>query len=125
MASTVVEGLHAVDQPGGAAAALKRVSDTPRLPEYLVNQLGYEHMIMKDIATAIDLMKLNATLYPASPNTMDSLSDVYLAAGDAASALAAAKQTLVLLDRDTLDTAQRKADLRRAAEDKIARLSTR
>ena len=90
-----------------------------------MNQLGYEHMIMKDYPTAIDLMKLNAALYPASPNTMDSLGDVYLAAGDTSSALEAAKQTLVLLDRDTLDTAQRKADLRRAAEDKITRLSTR
>ena len=70
-------------------------------------------------------MKLNAALYPASPNTMDSLSDVYLAAGDIAPALAAAKQTLVLLEKDTADTAERKVTLRRAAEEKIARLSPR
>jgi dienelactone hydrolase len=132
LAPAILEELHAIDRRGGAAALLARrpkkgagASAGPRVPEYFVNQLGYEHMIMKDYPTAIDLMKLNAALYPASPNTMDSLGDVYLAAGDTSSALAAAKQTLVLLDHDTLDSAQRKADLRRAAEDKITRLSTR
>jgi hypothetical protein len=132
LAPAILEELHAIDRPGGAAAALARRADAaagtsagPLVPEYFVNQLGYEHMIMKDYPTAIDLMKLNAAFYPASPNTMDSLGDVYLAAGDIASALAAAKQTLVLLDRDTVDTAPRKADLRRSAEDKITRLSTR
>ncbi len=131
LAPAILEQLRAIDRPGGAAAALAqrenaaRASTGPLVPEYFVNQLGYEHMLTKDYPTAIDLMKLNAALYPASPNTMDSLGDVYLAAGDTSSALAAAKQTLVLLDQDTVDTAQRKADLRRAAEAKIARLSTR
>ena len=125
-----LETLQQIDRPGGAAAALERATNNRgaanegRVPEYFVNQLGYEHMLAKDYPAAIDLMKLNAAMYPASPNTMDSLSDVYLAAGDSPSALAAAKQTLVLLDADRVDTPQRKADLRKAAEDKIARLSS-
>ena len=61
----------------------------------------------------------------ANGRPMDSLGDVYLASGDTSAALASAEQTLVLLDRDSLDTTQRKADLRRAAEDKITRPSTR
>ena len=54
---------------------------------------------------------------------MDSLGDVYLAAGDKGSALATAKRTLVLLEKDTVDQPQRKTDLRNAAEGKIKELS--
>jgi len=130
LAPAILQQLHDVDQPGGAAAALQRVAASPpptgaRMPESFVNQLGYEHMLMKDYPAAIDLMKLNAALYPASPNTMDSLGDVYLAAGDKASALRAAKRTLVLLDTDTSDTPERKTALRGAAEGKIKELSKR
>jgi tetratricopeptide (TPR) repeat protein len=132
LAPGILEKLHAIDQSGGAAAELRRHAEAaagsasePRLPEYFVNQLGYEHMLMKDYPAAIDLMKLNAALYPNSPNTMDSLGDVYLAAGDQASALAAAKQTLSLIDADTVDTPRRKTDLRSAAEAKIKQLSER
>ena len=127
---SILSRLRDVDQPGGAAAAIAAATlprtgspGEPQLPEYFVNQLGYEHMLMKDYPGAIDLMKLNAVTYPHSPNTMDSLADVYLAAGDRASALAAAKRTLALLDKDTVDTAARKADLRVAAEAKITQLS--
>jgi dienelactone hydrolase len=130
LAPTILQQLHDVDQPGGAATALKRAAvarppNEARIPEYFVNQLGYEHMLMKDYPAAIDLMKLNAALYPGSPNTMDSLGDVYLAAGDKASALATAKRTLVLLESDTVDTAERKTALRGAAEGKIKELSKR
>jgi dienelactone hydrolase len=129
-APDLLEALHRVDQPGGAAAALQQraaaggpPAGSPVLPEYIVNQLGYEHMIMKDHPAAIDLMKLNAAIYPGSPNTQDSLGDVYLAAGDKASALAAAKRTLELLEKDSVDPAKRKTDLRAAAESKIKQLS--
>ena len=130
LAPAIIEQLHDVDQPGGAAAALQRVAaarppNDARIPEYFVNQLGYEHMLMKDYPAAIDLMKLNAALYPESPNTMDSLGDVYLAAGDKAAALATAKRTLVLLDKDSVDTADRKTALRGSAEGKIKELSKR
>lgn len=124
----VLAGLHAVDRPGGAAALMRHLgerasapTDVPRLPEYFVNQLGYEHMVMKDYPTAIDLMKLNSATYPDSPNAMDSLGDVYLASGDTASASAAAKRALTVLDRDTVDTPERKAAIRTSAEGKIKR----
>jgi hypothetical protein len=127
LAPGILVTLHAIDQPGGAAAEIARRGRAPagshadpRLPESFVNQLGYEHMLMKDDSAAIDLMKLNALMYPHSPNTMDSLSDAYLAAGDKVSALAAATQVLV-----RLETPRRKADLRRVAEGKIKQLSAR
>jgi dienelactone hydrolase len=125
--SSILRELHAVDAPGGAAAALKvgATTNQPKIPEFFVNQLGYEHMLMNDYPAAIDLMKLNTVLYPNSPNTMDSLGDVYLAAGDKASALAAARKTLELIPKDAVDTPQRKADIKGSAEGKIKQLSSK
>jgi dienelactone hydrolase len=125
----ILKQMRDVDLPGGAAAMMKQLAASPpsgaRIPEYFVNQLGYEHMLMKDYPNAIDLMKLNTILYPESPNTMDSLGDVYLAAGDKKSALATAKRTIELLAKDTVDTPQRKSDLRGSADGKIKQLSSR
>jgi dienelactone hydrolase len=119
LAPAVLKGLKAIDTPGGAVAA------EPLLPEYIVNWIGYEHLGLKDTSTALEIMKLNATSYPKSANAQDSLADAYLAAGDAASALTAAKRTLELLDADTSVTSQKKDGIRSAAEAKIARLSKR
>jgi dienelactone hydrolase len=119
LAPAVLEGLSAIETPGGAAAA------HPLLPEYIVNWIGYEHLALKDTATALEIMKLNATNYPKSANAQDSLADACVAAGDAASALTAAKRTLELLDADNSVTSQQKDGIRTAAETKIARLSKR
>jgi dienelactone hydrolase len=119
LAPAVLGGLKAIETPGGAAAA------HPLLPEYIVNWIGYEHLGLKDNATALEIMKLNATSYPKSANAQDSLADACVAAGDAASALTAAKRTLELLDADTSVTPQQKGGIRSAAEAKIARLSKR
>jgi hypothetical protein len=119
LAPAVLQGLKAIEQPGGAAG------QHLLLPEYIVNWLGYEHLAVKDTATAVEIMKLNATAYPASANAQDSLGDAYLAAGDNASALTTAKHTLQLLDADTKLTPQQKTGLRTAADAKIAKLSPR
>ena len=119
LAPAVLHGLKAIEQPGGAAGP------HPLLPEYIVNVLGYEHLSLKDIATAVEIMNLTATAYPASANAQDSLGDAYLAAGDNASALTTAKRTLQLLDADTKLTPQQKIALRSAADAKIAKLSPR
>jgi dienelactone hydrolase len=119
LAPAVLEGLKAIDKPGGTAAA------HPRLPEYLVNWLGYEHLALKDNGTALDIMKLNARSYPKSANAQDSLADAYAAGGDTASALAAAKRTLELLGADASLTPEQKNGVRTAAESKIAQLSKR
>lgn len=115
----VLQGLKAIDEPGGAAGP------HPLLPEYVVNWLGYEHLALTDTATAVEIMKLNATAYPASANAQDSLGDAYLAAGDNESALTTAKRTLQLLDADTKLTPEQKTGLRSAADAKIVKLSPR
>ena len=118
MAPAVLQGLKAIEQRGGTA------TEHPPLPEYIVNWLGYEHLALKDNALALEILQLNAAAYPSSANAQDSLGDAYLAAGDHASALAAAKRTLELLDTDTTDTAERKAAIRSSADAKIKRLSS-
>jgi dienelactone hydrolase len=117
LAPAVLEGLKAIETPGGAAGA------DPLLPEYIVNWIGYEHMGLKDTSTALRIMLLNATSYPKSANAQDSLADAYVAVGDAASALKATKRALELLDADTSATPQQKDGIRSAAEARIARLS--
>jgi dienelactone hydrolase len=121
------EFLLGIDRPGGAAAALTRLSAgasvPPNVPEFVVNRLGYEYIQMRDAATAIEVMTLNTKLYPDSANAYDSLADAYLAAGDKASALTAAQQTLAALERDTKATADLKKALGAAADAKIRDLS--
>jgi dienelactone hydrolase len=126
MSPDVLGALRAIDRPGGAAALTRHLgeraaapTDVPRIPELLISQLAYEHKRMKDYSVAIDLTKLNTAMYPDSPNAMDGLGDAYMAAGDTASAVAAARRALALLEQDTIDTPERKADIRTSAGDKI------
>jgi dienelactone hydrolase len=119
LAPAVLEGLKAIETPGGAAAT------HPLLPEYIVNWIGYEHLGLKDTGTALRIMKANAATFPKSANAQDSLADALIAAGDDASAMTAAKRTLELLDADTSMTPQQRDAIHSAAEAKIARLSKR
>lgn len=130
MKADIVRTLREIDRPGGAVAVGKRLARARRqrssaqlFPEFFTNTLGYEHLQSNDVAGALEIMKLNAAAYPASPNAMDSLADIYLAKGDTASALRAARAALVLLDKDTIDTDARKREIRAAAEGKVQRLS--
>ena len=119
--------LREIDRPGGASAVAKRLAllrakrpHAQLFPEYFANQLGYEHLQqMNDPRGALAIMRLNAEAYPASPNAMDSLGDIYLAIDDKAAALDAARETLKRLEKDTIDTDARKKDIRTAAEQKI------
>ena len=129
MRADALRALAELDRPGGARAAGARLArrhardpGAQLFPEYGANQLGYEHAAMGDLPGALDIMRLEVAAYPASPNAMDSLGDVYLARGDTAAALTAARRTLELLDRDTVDSEQRKRDLRGAAEQKLKTL---
>jgi dienelactone hydrolase len=127
-----VRVLEEIDRPGGVAAVSRRLASqrrsNPRIqlfPEYFVNQLGYEHLAARDARGALAILKLNVEAFPASPNAMDSLGDAYLAVGDTTSALDAARKTLALLAKDTVDTPQRKALIRQAAEQKLQASASR
>jgi dienelactone hydrolase len=125
----VLRTLELVDQPGGAIQVAKmleqaRASDPKAelFSEFIVNLLGYEHVQLGDTRGAVEIMKLNATAYPNSPNTYDSLSDAYLADGQKDLALQNARKALALLVNDTTDSEVRRNAIRESAEQKLKQL---
>ena len=74
---------------------------------------------------AIGIFELNADAYPGSANTLDSLSDGYLAAGDKVKALDFARKALAALPGDTTASAEFKRQIRESAEGKIRQLTPR
>ena len=142
----------AASEPGGASRAAQVFHDARRrdpdafvFPESMVNVLGYEriqaggiHVVGANLpaqntappsasdaaqakADALTLFKLNAEAYPESANAQDSLADAYLANGQKTEALAAEEKCLELLPNDKAND-QFKAQLRQAADEKIAKL---
>jgi hypothetical protein len=72
----------------------------------------------------VELFKVNVEAYPTSANAQDSLADGYAARGQKDLALAAEQKCLELLPADTIND-QFKVFLRRAAEEKIAKLKAK
>ena len=69
----------------------------------------------------VDVLALNAELFPESANVYDSLSDAYIRAGDEQRAIELAEKSLAMLPRDA-STPERKDAIRRSAQEKLARL---
>ena len=142
----------AASEPGGAALAAQIFHEARNrdpnafvFPEPMLNVLAYErlqvagvHVAGADLPTqkaaspsahdavqakadALTLFKLNTEAYPDSANAQDSLADAYLVNGQRAEALAAEQKCLELLPNDKAND-QFKAQLRQAAEQKIAKL---
>jgi dienelactone hydrolase len=115
-----------IDQPGGADKVLARLAETRKgdpqatlFPEGVVNTIGYDHLQAGEIQDAIEIFKLNVAAFPNSPNTYDSLSDGYIAAGQKELALKNAKRALELLPGDTKDNTQFKQGLKQVDEKKV------
>jgi dienelactone hydrolase len=125
----VLHTLDRIDQPGGAgevekmlAQARERDPGAVAFPELIVNLLGYEHIQLGDTKGAVQILKLNATAYPSSPNVYDSLSDAYLADGQKDMARLNAKKALELIADDKTDSEQRRNGIRDSAEQKLKQL---
>jgi dienelactone hydrolase len=126
----VAEFWKVASAPGGAAhatqmfqAAHQRDPNAYVFPEALMNLLGYRALQAGQTDDAIQLFKLNTEAYPASANAQDSLSDGYLAAGKKDLALAAEEKCLALLPSDPAG-AEFKAELKKHAEEKVAKLKS-
>jgi dienelactone hydrolase len=129
----VVSTLALIDQTGGAGAdqveqnllAVHQPGENQAgpFPEVIVNQLGYEHIQLGDVKGAVEIMKLNIAAYPTSPNTYDSLSDAYMAAGQKDLALQNAKKAMELLPNDAAENEQQRNDIRDSAQQKINQLT--
>jgi dienelactone hydrolase len=127
--SADVQTLDTIDQPGGAAkfaqqlqAARRQNPNATVFPEAIVNFIGYEHLQAGDNKGAIEILKLNALAYPKSPNVYDSLSDAYLADGQAEPARQNAQKALELLPSDTTDNEQTRNAIKSSAEAKLKQL---
>lgn len=123
------EILKLIDQPGGAAKAAQMLAEARQgdpkataFSEDIVNVLGYEHLQSGDAKGAIEILKLNASAYPNSPNVYDSLSDAYLADGENELARENAQKALDLLASDTVDNEQRRNLIKQSAERKLKQL---
>jgi dienelactone hydrolase len=123
------EMLNLMEQPGGTAKVAQKLQEArasnPKavlFDETTVNILGYEHFQAGDTKGALEILKLNATAFPESPNVYDSLSDVYIATGEKELARQNANKTLKLLASDTKDPEQLRNAIRDSAEQKLKQL---
>jgi len=121
--------LNEIDMSGGAGRVAGKLAEARRsdpkaviFPEAIVNLMGYEHMQAGDSKYAVEVMKLNVTAFPDSPNAYDSLSDAYLADGQKELARQNAKKAIELLANDTSDPPARRDAIRDNAQMKLKQL---
>jgi dienelactone hydrolase len=121
--------LELIDHHGGVEKAVQKFAEARKrdpkavlFSEAVMNRIGYEHLQAGDNKGSVELMKLNATAYPNSPNVYDSLSDAYLADGQKDLARQNAKKVLELLPSDTADPEDRRKAIRESAEQKLKQL---
>jgi dienelactone hydrolase len=129
-ASPVTQFLDALDQPGAAANAAQLYAKAfgknqkgAAVSEVVLNRIGYDHLQNGDKKGAIAILRLNAGLYPNSPNVYDSLGDAYLADGQKDLARQNAHKAMELLAHDTTDPEDRRKAIRDSAEQKLKQLS--
>jgi dienelactone hydrolase len=127
-ASAVQTFWATLEQSNGAAKARQLFDAAPKkdrtalFPEGEMNAYGYELLGRGQAGEAIVVFQMNADAYPDSPNTYDSLSDAFLAAGKRDQALRLAEKTLEMLARDTKTPEAFKAAIRESAQRKISEL---
>ena len=119
----------ALRAPGGGAKALADLKEARKAnapmtlaPEAVINAIGYELLQGGRAPDAVGIFELNVEAYPGSANTLDSLSDGYLAAGDKAKALEYARKAIAALPGDTSAPPEFKQQIRESAEGKIRQL---
>ncbi len=91
--------------------------------ERLVNLRGYGFLQNGRVDEALEVFRFQVEAFPLSANPCDSLSEALLTAGDEEGARRWAEETLARLDMDTRVAPERAAAVRRAATDRLARLS--
>jgi hypothetical protein len=74
----------------------KQLGYKVKLPESMVNSMGYQKLTSKNFEMAEYLFKLNIANYPESANTYDSLGDLYDAKGDKENAILNYKKALLI-----------------------------
>jgi hypothetical protein len=92
------------------------------LKQQPMNLLGYRLLSAGKTQEAIGVFQRVVKDYPLSPNACDSLADAYFAAGSKEKAAEFSRKALELLGKDTTDSAQRRANIEKAAKDRLLKL---
>jgi dienelactone hydrolase len=118
-----------VEQPGGVPKAVQMFHEARKrdphaylFPEFMLNQVAYEHMQAKQTKDAVELCKLNVEAYPTSANAYDSLGDAYVVDGQNERAIQASQKALELLPEDTGIPEPFKKLVQQSAEGKLRKL---
>jgi len=128
--------LNQLQTPGGAAQVTQQLLDARRKdpraqlwPEAAGDIIGEDYQRAGDFKNAIEIFKLNLLAYPDSADAHYNLADAYLADGQKDLARQYAQQALALLDSHKTplsswsDTAERRAEIRRAIESTLTQAS--
>jgi tetratricopeptide (TPR) repeat protein len=132
--------LRQIDSPGGAArvtqqllAARQKDPQAQLFPEVVVDSMAARYLdkgaTEEDKKTATDIYKLNLLAYPDSADAHENLAEAYLAAGQKDLARRYAEKALAMIDSHKAplsswsDTEQRRAEIRRAAQDVLKKLN--
>jgi dienelactone hydrolase len=121
--------LELLDHLGGVTKAVEMFAEARQhdpkavlFSEAVMNRIGYEHLQSGDTKGAVEILKLNVTAYPSSPNVYDSVSDAYLADGQKDLARENAKKALEHLAADTTDSEARRNGIKTNAAQKLKEL---
>jgi tetratricopeptide (TPR) repeat protein len=95
----------------------------PVLKENTLNFMGYNLLQAGDREQAIAVFQWNVASYPQSANAQDSLAEALEEAGRKEEARKASERALHLIDADPAMTGQRKELIRKASQERVARLS--
>jgi predicted alpha/beta superfamily hydrolase len=79
MTGAIAGGLKAADEHYAKLA--KKFGYNLQVPEFLVNQIGYQHLFADQVDEAIAVLKIQVERYPESANPYDSLGEAYERAG--------------------------------------------
>jgi len=127
-APSPVQFMHTIQEKGWPAAqqtlASAKAADPKAavLREPSLNSVGYGLLQSGDKKNAITVFEWICESYPQSANAQDSLAEAYEEAGRPDEALAASRKALALLDTDKSLDDRRRANLKRAIDERFARL---
>ncbi|HWX53077.1 MAG TPA: alpha/beta fold hydrolase [Verrucomicrobiae bacterium] len=124
-----IRAIELLDQPGGPARLARMLSESrqkdpkaPFTPEQMMEGVAYEHLQAGDIKQALEILKLDATAYPNSPNVYDCLGEAYLADGQKDLARKNTQKALELLPSDTVDPQAFRDAIKASAEERLKQL---
>jgi hypothetical protein len=90
--------------------------------ESTLNQIGYNLIQSGQTSQGVAVLEWTSRTYPASANAADSLAEAYEKAGKPVLARAATERALALLAADSAISADRRVAVKKAIEERMARL---